>query len=325
VADEVGRNIQNLRSIAREQLAGLHGNWNMGKMEIDKDIDNRLDLEWGPAASWSLCWPVGPVRIDRDRFIVEEKQGIGKKAKPDSYDPTERAGEILSEISALDCDSDESLLGFVQRWGVLGLRYDEAMSSMMAERPMSSMIRTRFPGLADSVSETREALQRLKGFYHRLRAVEAKQWSDPALPKLSKRIRPRDRERAHRLSLAGGIAHALRWHPLWAGFKPRDDGTIESVLWPRSLHGVLYVELWRAVTSGEKEVRQCKGCERLFNVSRTNRKKEYHSQECKNRKNFKRWYARPQNRRKFQERRLVARKVVALIETAPKVAGLNRT
>ena len=241
-------------------------------MPIDQRIENRIER-----------WPVFQVRLDRNPKKLKGKVGgalfvadwVARKPLR-SYDPTkpEIAEEILSEISALDVESDESLLGFVGKWGLLGLSIDEFMLTMEAERPIPKMIRTKPPlPVLDSVSQSREAFRRLKGFMRRTYAIQHGHWSDPSLPK--KRGPLRDRERFHRRALANDLGLALYRYPLCAGF--RDDGRINlvPVLRPRSLHGALYLELWRLIPSEKVELRRCAGCERLFTVSRTKQNRLY--------------------------------------------------
>jgi hypothetical protein len=214
------------------------------------------------------------------------------------YDATTHAEEILKDVTALDPESTEALLGFVRRWGLLGLSLKES--------------RFAYPTY-DAVLVTRAELKKIAHLARMVRAIQLRRWSDPALPSIEEarrlvlgapeHIAKKDRGHLYRLAYVRELDSALEEHPLRAVLAIAGK-RIEPILLPQSLLGVLYVALWRLSASEEQELRPCRGCGGLFPVSRTNTKKRYCSNRCKSRRNFRRWYSRPENREKRKARRV---------------------
>lgn len=201
-----------------------------------------------------------------------------------TYDPTQEATKILTSATALDPHDDEALLGFVNRWGLLGLAEPDKEAQLW-----------------DSVRKTKEELARIARLAQWLRAMKERKWRDKALPPLDEvrrivsgvptRLTPHQRVRAYWLAYANELNQSLWRRPVRTLLLP-EGRSVRQYFRPRCLADVLYMTLWNAATDGDSILRQCPGCRGLFTVSMTNQKRRYCGPRCKNLANVRRWRAK---------------------------------
>jgi predicted RNA-binding Zn ribbon-like protein len=232
-----------------------------------------------PGGSWEseyeLTWPVYPYEIQdrphrslaallRARGITWPSGGVFVKQPTDgarvirAYKPTERSDEILEEVTKLDTASSAALLGFVRKWGLLGVG---------------------FPGWEDfaeceSVEQARQKLNLLRdcvSFYFT--------WYGGA----------KSRTTAERTQGAVGLAETLgallgRVHPAVRVHA----GKFEPFHRVHSLMDAISLQLWMQVTEA-KRFRRCPEpiCKALFVPGREDQ--EYCSRACVNRANVRNW------------------------------------
>jgi hypothetical protein len=198
-----------------------------------------------------------------------------------TYDPTQEADTILTEASTLDPEDDETLLRFLNKWGLLGLvAPDNAVQFW------------------DSVFQTRHEVGRIKRLAGWLGAMKAGRWRSGSLPSMSEVRKlvpdiPRQltlggRSRAYWLAFANELNQALWGCPVRAILLSEGHSVRRHFL-PRCLRDVLYLTLWRYASDEDAVLRECLGCHGLFSVSRTNNRKCYCSWACKNRATVRRW------------------------------------
>jgi hypothetical protein len=165
---------------------------------------------------YRLMWPPGGIFVP-----------VGGGA-PEEYDPLSAAPEILLDVQRTAAKKDaEALLGFVNRWGVLGVGIPGA-----DDFPLD--------GVQQTAAELRE-LARWIAVVHDLQARRrrAETWTDVAAT---------FGERLAGVHLQAQVAERSRLLP--------------SFHVPRLIDG-LYLELWDVATGG-KRLRRCKRCEDFF-------------------------------------------------------------
>lgn len=287
-------------------------------MPTHKAVDNRLDKTTAIAALWGLKWDIFPVKIvePAPRFLRDAKKGDGTPAFPwarwpggvfvtegiegskdlvpvRGYDPTACAGSILLEATRINLENQEALLGFVNKWGLLGIAEpDNAIQ------------------LWDSVFLTRAQLHNIKRLAGWLQAMQHGKWKSSAIPPLDEvrklladvRVEPKNRRELYHLAFQQEFNKKAWGCPL----RPlllSDGRQFRRYLRPLRLLDVLYIELWQAAFARDTVLRQCAECKGLFSVKKSNRLKAFCTPACKNRRNFRRWYASPRNREKLRQKR----------------------
>jgi hypothetical protein len=164
---------------------------------------------------YRLNWPDGGI------FVAADGNPGGE------YDPLAVAGEILLDVQrAAAAEMPASALGFVNRWGLLGIGIPGADD---------------FP--TDGVERTGEHLRELAAWIAAIHALEhgrrgARSWSDVAS--------------LFHQRLAGVHVQA----------RAAGRGLLPAFHVPRLIEG-LYLELWTVATGG-KRLRRCKRCEDFF-------------------------------------------------------------
>ncbi|MGH2627313.1 MAG: hypothetical protein ACRDHY_11755, partial [Anaerolineales bacterium] len=194
--------------------------WARHEAAVQDSIYGPLSALSSPAVGetvsvFALAWPAGGI------LAPEESS-----ARPRIYGPLPFAGTILLDAQAVAVDDPAALLGFVTRWGRLGIGIPghEAFE-------------------ADGVVHTGESLRELTTWMATLHALQTKQrttvtWTDVARLFQDK---------------LGGVQF---------GAQPTPRGLVP--LFPlRRLLDALYLELWGLAT-GAKRLRRCRRCEHFF-------------------------------------------------------------
>jgi hypothetical protein len=227
-----------------------------------------------------------------------------------SYDAALEADDLLAAVTGLDVNDDAELLGFVNRWGLLG-----------CGTPSWTHV--------DSVAQTRRTLADLQGLARWLSAMQHGRWRDRACPTRNQvahmigdrsarhwKVSPKASHEiiwsAFAMRLAAGVEEAplhatvvgprlLLGKPAWLAADDAPRGGLVATV--QSLSQFLYLNLGCRMREQRVLLRLCKGCPIIFPVPVTNRKRRYHDPACKNRSAFQKWYSRPKNRRAHNARR----------------------
>ncbi len=282
-------------------------------------VENRLDIIHSVAGELLLQWRVFFIEIHdpAPTFLTAAStdgtpsypwarwpggvlvaRGIEVKTKLTpvrTYDPTAWGERLLLEVSRLNPNDNQALLAFVNEWGLLGLA-----------EPQHEV------QLFDSLLLTRAALHRIKRLSRLLHAMQQGHWKsdhlpaiealipivpDAPLPVTLKQKKQFFREAFLREFNTGAWGSPIR--PLLISKR----GDFHPYLRPLRLLDVLYLELWKTASAKGALLRQCEECQGLFPVKTSNQRKTFCTQTCKNRRNFRRWYARSKNRKKLQQKR----------------------
>jgi hypothetical protein len=221
-------------------------------------------------------------------FIPEEgfKEGRHLPAPLGYYMPTAHAGDILSDATRLDPSNRAALLDFVNRWGVLGI------------------VDSRWERVMDTVQVLSDVVRLARW----LAALQAGKWKSPDIPPLGDTVKRSPAE-----------ARKIRWR-LFASELDRDAPEVrpglsfdqQSRSHPyfrvRRMIDALRFHLWQIASSHDNVLRLCVECGGLFSVARTNQLQRFCSATCKNRRNYRRWYAHPDNKAKVSESRRAKRR-----------------
>lgn len=282
-------------------------------------IENRLDIIHSVAGELLLQWRVFFIEIHdpAPRFLVAAStkdkpvypwarwpggvfvaRGIEEEAELTpvrTYDPTAWGERLLLEVSRLNPDDTQALLAFVNEWGLLGVAEPQHEDQLF-----------------DSIFLTRAALHRIKRLSRWLHAMQQGHWKSDHLPAIEalipivpdvplpvtlKQKKQFFREAFLREFNTGAWGSPIR--PLLISKR----GDFHPYLRPLRLLDVLYLELWKTASAMDALLRQCEECQGLFPVKKSNQLKAFCTQACKNRRNFRRWYARSENRKKLQQKR----------------------
>jgi hypothetical protein len=296
-------------------------------MPIEKHIESRLDHSAAIAGRWQLVRrrhryvildPVPAemrkalsrrapdlVRLASDEtgylpgVFAEDEDESARREIDDQYeyDAGHAVREIFTDATRIDL-SHGSILEFVNRWGLLGLA----------------------PGLSfEPVSEVKFELRRLRRLSRWLKALKNGHWKSRDIPAYAalEKVRPSDRVNYHVARFARKFEEAssqANIHPtLHPPRRPAVSGKgsrarFELYFQPRRLLDVLYWELSRIAADPEQVLRRCAACDGLFPVRWSNKLKAHCDTTCKNRRSYRRWYARPKNRKSVRTRRAERRK-----------------
>ncbi len=291
-------------------------------MAIDKIVEKRLDNKEGLTGYLALQWRVFPTEIvnPAPTFLYRATKGDGSPEHPWArwpggvlvakgieggkpvvpvrvYDPTALAGRLLLETTRIDPDDNDAILAFVNEWGLLGVAEPDNEVQ-----------------LYDSLLLTREQFRNIRRLTSWLQAMQNRKWKSPVLPSFDEikgflpgASTPRTPKRRRQLY---GLAFQQEFNKRSWGSPVRpllvsDGSGFKRYLRPLRLLDVLYIELWRVAFARDTALRQCSECKGLFSVKKSNRLKAFCTAACKTRRNFRRWYARPKNRKKLRQKRKV--------------------
>ena len=234
--------------------------WARHEAPVDDSVYGPLSaLSSSPAGEtisvFTLGWPAGGL------FVPAEPS---TPLRP--YRPLPIAGEILLDAQDVAPTDAEALLGFVNRWGRLGVGIPghEAFE-------------------ADGIVRTGECLRELVGWFATLHALQRKRPTTATWPALAALFRDK----------LGGVQF---------GAQPARQGLVP--LFPlRRLLDALYLELWGLAT-GAKRLRQCRRCLHFFIRGREDQ--IFCTGRCARLWHVKRWKKKQRRQQQRQRRILEA-------------------
>ena len=240
-----------------------------------------------PVYPWAR-WPGGV-------FVARGIEEEAELTPVQTYDPTAWGERLLLEVSRLNPNDNQALLAFVNEWGLLGLA-----------EPQHEV------QLFDSVFLTRAALHRIKRLSRWLQAMQQGHWKSDHLPSIEALtpivtdvpllVTLKQKKQFFREAFLREFNNEAWGSPIRPMLISK-RGDFHPYLRPLRLLDVAYLELWKTASAKDALLRQCKECQGLFPVKKSNQLKAFCTQACKNRRNFRRWYARSENRKKLQQKR----------------------
>ena len=211
----------------------------------------------------------------RDQVFVATGWGeTGRIPEPTrEYSPEMEAEELFASATSVRVQDRKCLLDFVNQWGLLGVSEPEEE-----------------PKIYDSAVLTSEKLAKFQSLSNWLAALKGRQWkSDALLPfdEVRKMVRgvpdPATRSvrrRAYWIAFGNMLNQELFHRKLVAELLPGRVGLVHYLRVP-TLADYLFITLWRLASEEDQVLRRCPGCEGLFRVRVTNRKKRHCSTQCK--------------------------------------------
>ncbi len=215
--------------------------------DVEPEGDPSAPAWAGPRWRYRVAWPAGGIFMP----------GLDEAQAP-VYEPLKVAPDILLDVQRTRADEPAALLGFVNRWGRLGVGIPGAPDFA-----------------ADGAAFTGEWLAWLTGLLQTVNALKLGQKSGLDWPTLAKQL-TRQLANVH------------------FGARPTRHGLVPHFPVPRLLEA-LVLEVWDMATQG-KRLRQCTECRALFIHGRED--KEYCSAACAKRRTVREWKRRQRQKRR---------------------------
>lgn len=264
------------------------------------------------APQWPAPWPVGGV--------FAPKWWPRERPRPaEFYNPVEVAADILLDAQRAAGDNPRVLLRFVNKWGGLGVGVPgdrHFLDGVAATGDCLTQLKEWLEA-HQALRKGRRLVMKVPEWIKELPALTAteatrikvtKRRPSPELIKRFPDLKGRTLTVSYPVGLKKTWPSQKSRHWTWRDLiftlnehlrdihlaAVRERRTIVPVFRPRTLHGALWLEVWRQIT-GMNRHRRCPECRVLFIPGRANQ--QYCTRQCANRPTVRRW-KREQKRKK---------------------------